>query len=164
MNRDPLVMEFLGPPLSDEKSNNVVDSFLSEFAARGFCPWAVEIRSSGEFAGFVGLHAVPITLPFAPAVEVGWRLDPAHWGRGVATEAAEVALRVGFTEFELDEIVSMTAVINKRSQRVMERLGLHRSEHDDFDHPSVDESSPLRAHVLYRLSADAWRRRRAKVI
>ena len=153
MNRSPAVMEYLGPPLSRSKSDELVDRYISEQERRGFCPWVVELLDSNEFVGFVGLHAVPDYLPFAPGVEVGWRLNQRFWGMGLATEAARAALLTGFDTLKLDEIVSMTAVLNVRSQRVMERLGMSRNVDDDFEHSGVDVGSPLRAHVLYRLAA-----------
>lgn len=45
---------------------------------------------------------------------------------------------------------------NLRSRAVMERLGMRREPGADFDHPRVPVGHPLRAHVLYRLSAETW--------
>ena len=90
--------------------------------------------------------------PFNPSVEVGWRLARAAWGHGYATEAALAALDYGFTSCGLDEIVSMTATMNVRSQRVMQRIGMTRDPADDFDHPNVPEGHRLQPHVLYRIS------------
>jgi len=42
----------------------------------------------------------------------------------------------------------------------MERLGMSRDADGDLDHPRVPASSPLRRHLLYRMSAAAWRGRR----
>ncbi|HEY7947053.1 MAG TPA: GNAT family N-acetyltransferase [Acidimicrobiales bacterium] len=159
MNSDPAVMEFFPAPLARAESDALVDRFDAELAERGFCPWAVELRESGTFIGFIGLHAVPEYLSFAPAVEVGWRLARPFWGRGFATEGAGGAVRFGFDVLELDEIVSFTSVVNLRSRRVMERLGMARSPDEDFEHPHVPEAHPLRPHVLYRLSGDQWRAR-----
>ena len=100
----------------------------------------------------VGLHRVNPALPCAPAVEVGWRLHPDHWGHGYATEAAAAALAYGFAA-GLEEIVAFTTTVNTRSQAVMERIGMTRDLGGDFDHPSLPEGSPLRRHVLYRISA-----------
>jgi RimJ/RimL family protein N-acetyltransferase len=101
----------------------------------------------------VGLHRVNAALPCAPAVEVGWRLHPDHWGHGYATEAAGASLRFGFDEAGLVEIVAFTTTLNTRSQAVMERIGMARDPGADFDHPALPEGSPLRRHVLYRAAA-----------
>jgi ribosomal-protein-alanine N-acetyltransferase len=89
---------------------------------------------------------------FTPAVEVGWRLAPAHWGHGYATEAARAAVDYGFVAHELEEIVAFTVPANFRSRRVMERLGMTHDPADDFDHPGIPAGDPLRRHVLYRLA------------
>ena len=95
------------------------------------------------------------TLPFAPAVEVGWRLARAYWGRGYATEAARASLDDGFSRLALDRIVSFTVPANRPSLAVMERLGMARVEGGDFDHPRLPEGHPLRRHVLYELQKPA---------
>ena len=159
MNADQVVMEFFPSVLTRADSDGLVDRFEQERVARGFCPWAVELRESGTFIGFIGLHGAPDSVPFAPAIEVGWRLARPFWGRGFATEGAQGALRFGFYALGLDEIVSFTSVVNLRSRRVMERLGMARRPEDDFEHPFVTEGHVLRPHVLYRLSAADWRLR-----
>ncbi|KAG1433006.1 hypothetical protein G6F57_022503 [Rhizopus arrhizus] len=99
---------------------------------------------------------MPPVLPFAPGVEVGWRRAEPGWGRGYASEAALAALRVGFEQVGLGEIVAFTAVGNQRSRAVMARLGM-QEDADPFDHPAVPEGHPLRRHVLYRLGQAQWR-------
>jgi RimJ/RimL family protein N-acetyltransferase len=54
-------------------------------------------------------------------------------------------------------VISFTAVTNVNSQRVMQKIGMTRDPSGDFDHPSVAEGNPLRAHVLYRLTAAQYR-------
>ncbi len=150
-------MRTIGPLMTRERSDDLVDRIEAGFEARGFGLWAVEVRASGAFAGFVGINVPGFDAPFMPCVEVGWRLAREHWGHGYATEGGREALRFAFEDAGLDEVVSFTAVINGRSRAVMERLGLVRDEAADFDHPNVPESSDLRRHVLYRITADRWR-------
>lgn len=152
-------MEHFEAVLSREQSDAFVDEIEAGFDASGWGLWAVELRSSAAFLGFVGLKAWDASsgLPFAPAVEVGWRLSREAWGFGYATEAARAALAYGFATLDLEEIVSMTAVTNERSWRVMERLGMTHDPADDFDHPKVSPGHRLERHVLYRLRAEGWR-------
>ncbi len=114
------------------------------------------MTGEARFIGFVGLTHVPFEAHFTPSVEVGWRLAAAHWGRGYAREAARAALAFGFERAHLDQIVSMTAVGNWRSRRVMEAVGLRRHVDDDFDHPRIPEGHRLRRHVLYRATRATW--------
>jgi RimJ/RimL family protein N-acetyltransferase len=154
MNADPVVMEYLLGEITRPQSDVLIDRFSSEFADDGYCPWAVELSRTGTFIGFVGLHAVPNEMAFAPGVEVGWRLARQFWGNGFATEAGAASLRFAFETIGLAEVVSFTSVRNERSQRVMSSIGMTRDEADDFEHPNVSEQHPLRPHVLYRCRRD----------
>jgi len=156
MNADPAVMEHFPAPLSRSESERFVDRIERAFEVDGFGLWAVEVRSSGAFAGFVGLARPGFEAAFTPAVELGWRLARPFWGLGLATEGARAALAYGFEVVGLEEIVSFTAVGNARSRRVMERLGMTHDPAEDFDHPALAEGSPLRRHVLYRLRRGAY--------
>lgn len=150
MGADPAVMEFFPATLDRAAADAAFDRFSSALHDRGWGLWAVE--HEGAFAGFTGLNPVAFAAAFSPAVEVGWRLARSAWGRGFATEAARAALGFAWTELALDGVVSFTAVGNLRSRAVMERIGMTRDPADDFDHPSLDEASPLRRHVLYRIA------------
>jgi ribosomal-protein-alanine N-acetyltransferase len=160
MNADPEVMEHFPATLTKQQSDAMVGRIMEGLAEHGFGLWAVEVRETGEFAGFTGLIWQRFEARFTPAVEVGWRLAREMWGRGYATEAAGAALDHGFGPVGLAEVVSMTAASNVRSQAVMRRLGMTRDLHDDFEHPGVGAGSPLRPHVLYRLRAAGWHERR----
>jgi RimJ/RimL family protein N-acetyltransferase len=153
LNADPVVMEHFVAPLTRMESDAFAARIQERLDEHGYGLWALEVRDTGEFIGFTGLALQTFPAHFTPAVEVGWRLARRAWGHGYATEAARVALDHGFGPVGLDEIVSMTAVTNIRSQRVMQRIGMHRDPADDFDHPNVPSGSHLRPHVLYRITA-----------
>ena len=149
-NADPIVMRFLAGPLTREQSDAYVARAESHLAETGFCKWAVEAPGMAPFIGAVGLTRTTFEASFTPAVEIAWRLHRDHWGHGYATEAARAAIEDGFTRIGLTEIVAVTAVGNKASMRVMERLGMTRTM--EFDHPKLPDDNPLRRHILYRLS------------
>lgn len=151
LNADPAVMEFLPTPLTRDQSDAFIDRIQTAFSQRGWGLWAVEVKSTGDFIGFVGLSMPRFESHFTPCVEIGWRLARYAWGNGYATEAARAALQFGFDELMLDEIVSFTAVCNRRSQCVMERIGMTRDLAGDFDHPALPVDHRLSRHVLYRL-------------
>jgi RimJ/RimL family protein N-acetyltransferase len=150
MNADPRVMEFFPRPLNRAESDGGVKRIEAHFDERGFGLWAVEVIGTASFIGFTGLNVPSFTAPFTPCVEIGWRLAFPHWGKGYATEAARAALRFAFTELGLSEVVSFTVPANTRSRLVMEKLGMKHFPEEDFDHPQLPESHPLRRHVLYR--------------
>ena len=150
LNADPAVVAFFAGPLSRAASDASIDSWLAQLTQRGWSNWAAQRLDTGEFIGYVGLTVPVRVLPFSPCVEIGWRLAHRFWGKGYATEAAKGALRVGFEQAGLQEIVSFTAVGNLRSRAVMERIGM-QDAHEDFDYPIFAEGHPLRRHCLYRI-------------
>jgi len=148
MNADPKVMQYFPKSLSPAESKESLLRFRSGIDQHGWGLWAVEV--DGVFAGFTGLAEPSFSAHFTPCVEIGWRFRPEFWGRGIAYAAALAAESFAFQELKLSELVSLTAAINARSRRLMERLEFTRRESDDFAHPSIPEDSPLRSHILYR--------------
>lgn len=138
-------MKFSPTCLSRAESDAIVDHCERLISERGWGFWAVEIRNGQEFIGFVGPHPTAPELPFSPSIEISGRLAVQHWGCGYATEAAQGALRVGFIQLQVPEIVAFTAVGNVRSRAVMERIGM-RHAGEIFEHPSVPVGSVLRTH------------------
>jgi ribosomal-protein-alanine N-acetyltransferase len=161
MNADPLTMRFMPGVMSEAESAALIGRFEEHHRLHEFGVWAVEAPGVALFIGYVGLQRVAFDASFTPAVEIGWRLAPAFWGRGYATEAAKLALRTGFKDLKLDQIVSFTVMANKPSWSVMERLGMTRDAAEDFDHPRLPVGHSLRRHVLYRQRRDAWLQSRA---
>jgi RimJ/RimL family protein N-acetyltransferase len=161
MNRDPVVMEHFQGLTSPEDSDAFIDRIETHWEEHGWGLWAVEVRDVAPFIGFTGLWPATHVLGW-PSVEVGWRLARDQWGHGYATEGAREALRFGFEDVGLEEIVSFTVPQNERSWRVMERIGLQRDPTGDFDHPGVDAAAypELVRHVLYRLDRPTWAGRR----
>jgi len=150
LNADPRVMEHFRATLSRDESDALCARLRDGMEARGWGVWAVERKSDARFLGFVGLTPVPGNMPFAPAIEVAWRLVPQAWGAGCATEAAREALALAFGTLELPEVVAYTAATNERSIAVMRRLCMR--EDGFFDHPLIAEGHRLRRHRLFRLA------------
>jgi RimJ/RimL family protein N-acetyltransferase len=142
---DAGLTEFLLPPGPDW-----VTRARWHWDEHGFGQFVVELPGECPFIGVIGLDRLRWAVPFAPAVEVAWKLARSYWGRGYATEAARAALEDGFFRPGLDQIVAFTAVGNRRSRGVMERLGMSRDPAEDFDHPRLPQGHPLLRHVLYR--------------
>jgi RimJ/RimL family protein N-acetyltransferase len=151
LNADPRVMEFFPNRLDRATSDAMADRIESKIVNQGWGFWAAELKTTREFIGFVGLNRPAAELPCSPCVEVGWRLMHPYWGYGYATEAAKGALQVGFEKLNFQEIVSFTALQNRRSRSVMERLQM-REMPETFLHPSLPPNHPLAEHCLYKLS------------
>ena len=155
LNADPEVMEYYPSTLTETQSHAFADKVKNLMAQRGWGFWAIELKETHHFIGFVGLHKPEITLPFTPCVEIGWRLARTHWGRGYVTEAGQEILRFGFEKLLLTEIVSFTAIINQRSERVMQRLGMINTQ-QNFNHPNIIAGDRLQEHILYKITQQQW--------
>jgi ribosomal-protein-alanine N-acetyltransferase len=99
-----------------------IEHNTARYAADGFGRCAVVLRPTGELVGDCGL--IRTTVEGVPEVELGWIVRRAHWGKGIATEAAQAWRDHAFTQLRLDRIVSMIAEQNVASRRVAEKLGM----------------------------------------
>lgn len=155
MSSNPQVYEFL-PPFPDRSACDAfVDKLREDFSRRGWGFWVLEHKESGDFMGTAGMHEPgPEFGVGRPCVEMGWRLAPAFWGKGYATEAAREVMRFAFTDLKLNELVSFTAVGNKRSFAIMERLGMKREK--EFDLLVIPSGDPNRRSYLYSLTRQEW--------
>lgn len=151
MCADPQVMRFLGGPVSRDESAALIARCRLHFAHHGFGFWALERKDDGRFIGMLGLAWCKLSLPFCPAVEIGWRLAQDQWGQGLAHEGAEAALACAFGRLELPEVVAFTSELNEASQHLAEGLGMQRDPRENFQHPNLPAGHPLRPHRLYRL-------------
>ena len=152
---DSHVRRFYPSVATPEEVSAQIDYAIARTAESGFHFWAVERQSDGALLGLCGLGVIaePLrsAIPGQPRVEIGWQLDKAVWGQGIAPEAARAWLDHAFGALGLAQVVAFTARPNLPSQRVMQKIGMARDPAGDFEHPRIPEGHPLRAHVLYRI-------------
>ncbi len=152
MGRDPEVMQHLGPLQNRAASDVTIDRLIAVQAVHGHTFWAVENRADGEFLGFCGLKIAPDGIAgLEGAIEAGWRLRRAAWGRGYAQEAARASLAWGWANLPGDRIIAITTPENQRSQHVMQRIGMARRHDLDFMHPALAPYDPLAPHITYEM-------------
>jgi 3-dehydroquinate dehydratase / shikimate dehydrogenase len=153
MNSNPKVMEFFPFTLTKKQSDFVANRITTELSKKPYGFWAVALKTTGKFMGFIGIHYLDrIKMPFTPCMEIGWRLDVPYWGKGYATEGAKCALEYGHKILKFKEIIAITPVINQRSRRVMEKLNM---EHFiSFFHPKIPQYHRLSRQVLYRSKSE----------
>lgn len=149
LNSDNRVMEYFLKKLSCEETIAFYNRIQEEFMSCGFGLYAVECKEDHSFVGYVGLHHFVFDVDFSPAIEIGWRLLPEVWGKGFATEAASACLEYARKQLKLKEVYSFTSLPNKRSERVMQKIGMIRIK--EFNHPLVDPNHLLCKHVLYKM-------------
>lgn len=132
-------------PLPHGSKRPTLHQHLSSWRKTGFGLWAVEHAETAAFIGAIGLKQEG----HWPDVEVSWSLAPPYWGQGFATEGAEAVLEYAFVQRQLKQLISVCIVGNVASERVMQKLGMERTDH------SV---CPLRAIpvVVYGIPREKW--------
>jgi RimJ/RimL family protein N-acetyltransferase len=139
INADPEVGRYLNRPVDEAAIAAFYVVMVGHWQNHGYGPWAVESLETGHegrFLGFAGLaHVPPFLAAAGTAPELGWRLDPEVWGRGLATEAALAARDDAFGRLALPEVISIIHPDNTRSHRVASKLGMRRQH--QIDNPVI---------------------------
>src|SRR5690606_22175905 len=123
MCADDEVMRYFPKKLDATEATAFLERIRTAIKTRGWGLFAVELKATGEFIGFIGLHVHPPEFEIADAPEIGWRLLPQYWNQGYATEGAKAVLKYAFRTLRLEKVISFTACVNTPSERVMQNIG-----------------------------------------
>jgi len=154
----PAVSEWIGSAGTD------VDAIATRF---GDGATAVVVEHGGRLVGDLmvtvqdawGQHEVAEQAA-ATQAELGWTFDPAHQGRGLASEAVRTLVRICFEDLGLRRVVAECFTANEPSWRLMERVGMRREAHHVQD--SLHRDHGWQDEYVYALLADEWRTRSAR--
>ena len=119
----PEVMEFsLSGPYTREQSEYFLRACLMNYEKRDMGLYAVVQRENLKLIGYCGYSFQ--NIDGIEEVEIGYRLHPDYWNRGLATEAAKAVQEAGFTKYGLKRIISIIEAKNIASIRVAEKNGM----------------------------------------
>ena len=149
INKDEDVMRFFPSIMSEDESISFYNRIKKHFSDYGYGLFVVEEKDSNTFLGYAGFMMAQFESTFTPCVEIGWRFNKEYWGKGYATEAAKACLVYGFSKLNFIKVHSFTSVLNKKSEAVMQRIGMNKV--GEFYHPKVSMDSQLRLHVNYKI-------------
>lgn len=121
---DPENMRFMGrQPDSVEFERYHLRRHIANYYDRhGFGLWAVVLKENNRLIGRCGLIFQPVEG--AQEVEITYLIDRHYWARGLATEAAREAVKLGFEKYRLPRIVALINPENRASVRVAEKIGM----------------------------------------
>jgi [ribosomal protein S5]-alanine N-acetyltransferase len=135
-HNDPRYLRFYErEAVTERETQGFVAVFLrwQEEAVRGRVQLAVTLAGTGELVGNVGLRR---HTPEEPVADHGFELDPAHWGRGYATEASRAMLEWGFGTWGLERVHAHCIAENRASAAVLRRVGMREEarlrDHEHF--------------------------------
>jgi RimJ/RimL family protein N-acetyltransferase len=156
LDSHPDVMRYLtgGRPTPRENiERERLPWILDGYERHGLGWWAAHVVATGEFIGWFGLR--PQEGKPADELELGYRLRPAAWGKEYATEGSRALVDKAFRELGASRVVAYTMTVNRRSRRVMEKVGLKLVRHYFEDWGDPIEGSD-QGDVEYAISKAEW--------
>lgn len=136
---------------SEQDTRRFIAHCMNSYNDCGYGAWALETRSGGALVGLCGLS--PVMLGSKPEIEIGYRLAPGSWGRGLATEAVSQVLEEGFGRIGLRSVVAIVAAEHAASLRVVHKAGF--STYVNAGYHGFD----VRIH---RMTLQEWQDRKAE--
>lgn len=135
-----------------ESVESLINRGTQSINENGYGYFACQEKQSDELIGYIGLNYIAIQEEPFPCYTLSWCLDTTSWGKGYATEAAALLIRLAFEKFDIQELCACTVELNEKSRKVMERIGMKYKS--SFDFPGVDKAHPHCKHVLYSITKD----------
>lgn len=133
------VMATMGGIWDLEKAKQKMQRNCEQWKNHGHGQWIFFDKDTDRFVGRGGIRKV--TVNGKEEVELGYALMPNFWDRGLATEIGKKASAIAFERLNYPSVVCYTLVTNKKSQRVMQKIGF------TFEENIIHADRP---HVLYR--------------
>ena len=92
--------------------------------------FALILREEDQLIGYCGFFRQ--VVDDVNEIEIGYRLHPDYWNRGLATEAARAVRDYAFAVLKLERVISLIHPDNHASRRVTEKNGMTLEKEDDF--------------------------------
>ena len=123
VNADPEVMRYVGGASQTPAETEAwIRRAEDRWTRLGYAWWVIRLAAGDTIIGACCLQHIENDP--AKELEIGWRLLPAHWGHGYATEAARAMVDFAFRTLEVPRLFSIADPRNTASTRVMQRLGM----------------------------------------
>lgn len=138
MENDPEIMRYIsnGKVKTPEETRETIERVMQRWQQYGFSWWAICDKHSNEVVGAACLQHLA-NQDGAP-LEIGWRLNANHHGKGYATEAAQAIVQFAVEQIGANYLVAVADPENQASQKVMQRLGMkHKGIETHYDVPCV---------------------------
>ncbi|MBD5778230.1 GNAT family N-acetyltransferase [Pelagicoccus sp. NFK12] len=125
------VMRFsLSGPYDRKKCQEFVDWCLGRYELKGYGLFAVTLKETKKIIGYCGFYDQKIDG--CDEVELGYRLHPEFWNKGLGTEVALSIQNYGFHELGFPRLISIIESENKASIRVAKKNGMNHEKDSMF--------------------------------
>jgi [ribosomal protein S5]-alanine N-acetyltransferase len=141
LNAEPGVLQYIPEPVpvSDEQARQIIVDIILPQYKNNLGRWAVHLKETNEFIGWCGLK----WIKEVDEIDLGYRFKPSAWGKGYATEAAQLTLNYGLQQLQLKKIVAHAHIDNIASQKVLEKIGMQ------YVGESVEDDIPLKNYIAF---------------
>lgn len=129
---DPRVSAWIGGPFAEEEVRARLAREIQTCLAHKVQYWPVFLLQDGELAGCAGLR------PYGDdeqILELGFHFRPAHWGQGLAQEAARAVIAFAFETLAVKGLFAGHHPENAASERLLGKLGF-RYTHQEIYPPT----------------------------
>ena len=103
----------------EDARRHMIEGPCASYARHGFGLFAVELRDDGTLIGLCGL----LQRDYFEHPDIGYALLDRYASKGYAREVAAATLAWGWNSLKLERIVASTALENRESIRLLEKLG-----------------------------------------
>ena len=101
-----------------------LEMVLSRPTDSNIMAFGVVLKESGKLVGHCTIFSVDARGERSGRAEVGYAINPAYRGQGIAPEALRAAIDLGFSRLGVNRIAALTMLDNPASARVMEKAGM----------------------------------------
>lgn len=150
LNLDPEVMEHFPSTQDRAMTKAFIKRMQDEYKQYRFCYFALELKETQEFIGFIGISNQDYGKKLGKFVDIGWRLKKSVWGNGYATEGAKKCIQYAKEQIGLSEIFSVASKTNVNSIAVMKKIGM--KEVTEFTHPKLIDYPHIKRCMLYQIN------------
>lgn len=130
-NSNSEVQKYTGDVIleSPEQAKKIIkDIWLEDYKKYRYGRWAVINKSDNRLIGFAGLKF----LPELDETDIGYRILPEYWGKGLMAEIGIEIIKFGFDNLGLNRIIGIADPENIGSCRVLEKSGLEFYKVDEY--------------------------------
>ncbi|MFT3979531.1 MAG: GNAT family N-acetyltransferase [Ferruginibacter sp.] len=143
MNSQPEVLQYLHEPLLRDEAHakEILATHILPQYEQQLGRWAVHVKATNAFIGWCGLKQRPER---DDEIDLGYRFEPAAWGKGYGAEAAAACLEYAFAKLKLEQVNACAHVENKGSLRILEKIGMQ------YTHDDVIDDCPVKCFVAVK--------------
>lgn len=135
---NPNVMRYIGDgkPVNHDSIAKKISEWIELYEKQKYGLMALVMQETNELIGFCGfIHQIVDEIEY---IELGYRLDEAYWGKGIATKAAVAVRDYAFNVLNIPMLISIIHHQNDASKRVAKKVGMRLMKQTNFKHVLVD--------------------------